>query len=161
MAAISSTPSAVKSLWERWSAVPPGLSKDDERLYSYVAVALLPASLGHVYLLFLFAYWGVWPLAVFNVLSILVWTAGIILWRKQRFTAATLLTTTELIVHQTLVIIYIGWGFGTQYVNNVLPKSIAARLKKADLTIADGFQNASILFADLTGFTPVLEAEAR
>ena len=206
-----------------------------------MAVALLPALLGHVYMLFLFAYWGVWPLAVFNVFSILIWTAGIILWRQQRFTAATLLTTTELIVHTTLVIIYIGWGFGTQYVilvhmmaftlntwygrwtlfgtfalytllfigwyyytvfypplaivpelqlaiinvfnivlvfatitllirylvaaadraneaneellNNVLPKTIAARLRKKEPTIADGFQNASILFADLTGFT--------
>jgi class 3 adenylate cyclase len=39
--------------------------------------------------------------------------------------------------------------------NNVLPKSIAARLKKKEPTIADGFQNASILFADLAGFTPV------
>jgi adenylate cyclase len=37
--------------------------------------------------------------------------------------------------------------------NNVLPKSIAARLRKTESTIADGFQNASILFADLTGFT--------
>ena len=40
-----------------------------------------------------------------------------------------------------------------ELLNNVLPKSIAARLKKKEPTIADGFQNASILFADLTGFT--------
>jgi len=37
--------------------------------------------------------------------------------------------------------------------NNVLPRPIATRLKQAPITIADGFQNASILFADLTGFT--------
>ena len=40
-----------------------------------------------------------------------------------------------------------------ELLNNVLPKSIATRLKKKEPTIADGFQNASILFADLTGFT--------
>ena len=36
---------------------------------------------------------------------------------------------------------------------NILPKSIAQRLKNQDSVIADSFENISVLFADLVGFT--------
>ena len=38
---------------------------------------------------------------------------------------------------------------------NVLPKEIAAILKGGQRTIADNFEEASVLFADLVGFTPL------
>src|SRR5215212_1760633 len=40
---------------------------------------------------------------------------------------------------------------------NVLPSSIAERLREATDTIADQFDSASILFADVVGFTPLAE----
>jgi adenylate cyclase len=40
---------------------------------------------------------------------------------------------------------------------NILPRSIAERLKAAAETIADDFGAASILFADVVGFTPLAE----
>ena len=241
MATISSTTPAVKSLWERLFAIPPGLSKDEERLHNSVGVGLPLGWLVHFFYIFLFAYWGVWPLSVFNIFSVLIYTVAIYLWRQQRYVLATGLVILEVILHYALAIILIGWGFGAQYylflnsvagvintwyerrtiifinalymllfiggyyytvfyppmytvpapqlavfnilnivtifvamgaitsyllaetdradkanedlLNNVLPKSIATRLKKKEPTIADGFQNASILFADLTGFT--------
>lgn len=36
---------------------------------------------------------------------------------------------------------------------NILPASIASRLKASDATIADDFSSASVLFADIVGFT--------
>jgi len=42
-----------------------------------------------------------------------------------------------------------------QLLHNVLPKPIAARLKKTPGTIADAFEDASALFADIVGFTPL------
>jgi class 3 adenylate cyclase len=36
---------------------------------------------------------------------------------------------------------------------NILPASVASRLKGGETSIADGFQEASVLFADLVGFT--------
>jgi class 3 adenylate cyclase len=36
---------------------------------------------------------------------------------------------------------------------NILPKSIAERLKQGETTIADSFTDVSVLFADLAGFT--------
>ena len=40
---------------------------------------------------------------------------------------------------------------------NILPRSIAIRLKAATLTIADHFDSASILFADVVDFTPLAQ----
>jgi adenylate cyclase len=40
---------------------------------------------------------------------------------------------------------------------NVLPASIAERLKVAEGAIADGFEDASVLFADIEGFTELSE----
>lgn len=38
---------------------------------------------------------------------------------------------------------------------NILPSQIADRLKGQQTTIADGFDNVSVLFADIAGFTPM------
>ena len=38
---------------------------------------------------------------------------------------------------------------------NVLPASVAERLKDGETTIADAFDDATVLFADLVGFTPL------
>ena len=38
---------------------------------------------------------------------------------------------------------------------NVLPASVANRLKESDQVIADGFTAATVLFADIVGFTPL------
>jgi adenylate cyclase len=40
---------------------------------------------------------------------------------------------------------------------NVLPASVATRLKESDEVIADGFPSATVLFADIVGFTPLAQ----
>jgi guanylate cyclase len=40
---------------------------------------------------------------------------------------------------------------------NMLPRKVAARLKKKSETIADGYESASILFADIVGFTSLTD----
>jgi len=40
---------------------------------------------------------------------------------------------------------------------NVLPASVASRLKESDEVIADGFDAATVLFADIVGFTPLAQ----
>jgi adenylate cyclase len=41
---------------------------------------------------------------------------------------------------------------------NVLPASVANRLKESEQVIADGFGAATVLFADIVGFTPLAQA---
>jgi adenylate cyclase len=40
---------------------------------------------------------------------------------------------------------------------NVLPESVASRLKESDEVIAEGFVSATVLFADIVGFTPLAQ----
>jgi adenylate cyclase len=40
---------------------------------------------------------------------------------------------------------------------NVLPESVASRLKESDEVIADGYPSATVLFADIVGFTPLAQ----
>jgi len=40
---------------------------------------------------------------------------------------------------------------------NVLPESIAVRLKEGEEVIADNFESVTVLFADIVGFTPLAE----
>jgi guanylate cyclase len=40
---------------------------------------------------------------------------------------------------------------------NVLPASVASRLKESDEVIADGYNAATVLFADIVGFTPLAQ----
>ena len=43
---------------------------------------------------------------------------------------------------------------------NVLPASVASRLKESEQVIADGFAAATVLFADIVGFTPLAQGRA-
>lgn len=40
---------------------------------------------------------------------------------------------------------------------NILPASVASRLKESDQVIADGFASATVLFADIVDFTPLAQ----
>ena len=199
----------------------------------------------------LFALWGVWPLAVFNVFATAMYVV-VMLTLRYRPQQALLFAAAEQVVHAILVVLLIGWGFGGQYylislgvfvfgvswprrfqfayligaialfsagyyytqatvppyevpavplavlnvlnigtvfaiitltvtyliavtrrseaalaveharserlLTNVLPVPIAERLKEHEEVIADGVDGASVLFADIVGFT-VLSAQ--
>jgi adenylate cyclase len=242
--------SAIKPLWNWWFAMPPHITPARRRFYTTIAVGIPPSWSIHFVYIFLFAYWGVWPLAIANVFSVLLWTISAVLWRQRRLVSAYTVISLEIAIHAALVIYYVGSGFGVQYflfallingllaswwprwinlslvalyallfillyyyaqlypplvsvpplqlavinvinvvtvfgiiaavtryfisvaegaeaaleiehaksealLNNVLPTAIAARLKQESATIADGFSSASILFADIAGFTPL------
>ncbi len=82
-----------------------------------------------------------WQMAAFNVFHIVTTFAVI------GATARQLLMETDRANQAT-----------EDLLNNVLPGPIAARLKQEPATIADGFESASILFADIAGFTPVSQS---
>lgn len=73
--------------------------------------------------------------ALFNLLVVVLFTFFLLFYYvKQR---ATLLEQSE------------------NLLRNILPDEIADRLKASDATIAEDFDSASILFADVSGFTPM------
>ncbi len=246
----------IKLAWNWWFVAPPDFTSSQRRRDAVAAFTYLPSWITSWIYIFLFGYWGVAPLVVFNVFSLVfVWSGLIFFWRNRREKITYLqsnlmywVVVIQVIAQTTLVIYFLGWGFGFQYIlmiaaainftaprkawinycllalttiffvciyyytnffppifvvpfsqlafiniihiaitfllistivahyislfkraeaalkeehakseallNNVLPTAIAARLKTEQGTIADDFANASILFADLAGFTP-------
>ena len=241
----------LKHLWNRYLSFFNDFNSAKGRERALAAWSIPLAAILHFSYILLFAYWQVWPLTIFNIFSVLFYVGLLsIVLRLEKQSLANSLAMAEIVVHQALVIFYIGWGFGAQYLllltmvlmfllktdysrkvqagitttmtiificfyyytetslplytvppfqlaiinmlnilfsfatiavgiifathlanqaetalalehekseallNNVLPTVIANRLKDTDGTIADDFANASILFADLAGFTP-------
>lgn len=57
--------------------------------------------------------------------------------------------------NNTLTLLRVEQAKSENLLLNILPKEIAAILKNENRTIADSFDGASILFADMVGFTPL------
>ena len=58
---------------------------------------------------------------------------------------------------QTLAELVVERGKSERLLLNVLPASIASRLKESEQVIADGFPSATVLFADIVGFTALAQ----
>lgn len=69
----------------------------------------------HVVLLFSFLALGVWPMAAFNVLSVLCFVGVRVLFKRGQLGLALGIAIAEVIVHQVLAVSFCGWEPGFQY----------------------------------------------
>jgi class 3 adenylate cyclase len=233
---------------QKWLTVPPTLRGKERWGYGVYNIAIPLAWSIHVAFTFLFLYWQVPPLALFNMLSVVIWSLAFFTKQRLHLRLTFFMIYFEILAHAILCFLFLGWGFGYQYqiigvfvapfliplrkresiftavimagvtawayqytlthpplaqidpiqlnflsiinmlagfvvliagmyyivdiaeraevnleiehrksetlLNNVLPTAIAARLKQDSTTIADSFSEASVLFADIAGFTP-------
>ena len=229
-----------------WLPTPADADPDTHRALALIRFGGPMGLIVHGLYVPLFAWWGVWPLAAFNVFSTAAYAVGMLALRG-RPQQALLVAGSEVVLHAILVVLLIGWGFGGQYylfqlvvfvvafrftlrfqvsvsvgaivlfssgyyytqatvppyevpavplavlnvlniaivfalaalavayliavtrrseaalaveharserlLTNVLPVPIAERLKENEEVIADGVDGASVLFADIVGFT--------
>jgi guanylate cyclase len=63
-----------------------------------------------------FAWWRVWPLVVANVAGLLAWVMVMILAARGRVLLSTGLIYATVTVGAVLAVVFVGWGFGGQYV---------------------------------------------
>ena len=75
----------------------------------------------HGLFIVIFALLGVRALALFNILSVALWSTGLILHRRGYITQGYLLITVENIAHAAVCIFVIGWDAGFQYLVLVQP----------------------------------------
>jgi len=113
--AIERLTSTLNTSFNWWVPIPANASPQERRSYSAAAIALPFGAIGHIFFLFLFAYWKIPALVIANIISILIYVAGGILLRNNKMDWAMLLTSLEVIVHSSLVIYFVGWGLGIQY----------------------------------------------
>lgn len=98
-----------------WGTIPSETTPQERRTYNMLVISQPAGLLSHVFLIFLFAYWGIPELVIVNIISVLLWVASIVLLRKHRLGWASILIGFEVTAHATLVIYFVGWGMGMQY----------------------------------------------
>ena len=69
-------------------------------------------ALVHFFLAFIFGYYKVYPLLIFNVLSVLTYLSCTVLIRKEYLLPVYWITYLEIILHSFVSTICIGWQFG-------------------------------------------------
>ncbi|HUK60388.1 MAG TPA: adenylate/guanylate cyclase domain-containing protein [Stellaceae bacterium] len=82
----------------------------------------------------------------------------LLIMRRFNLAAAVLLTATILLIYRRLLDraelrVQAAQKVSERLLGNILPSAIASRLKRDEYPIADQFQEISVLFADIVGFT--------
>lgn len=221
-----------------------------QRYYILGKITYIFAMVVHTSWLILFSTLNVTNLALFNVFSVLTFILCLYLNKRRQFLSAVSIATIEVLLHQVLAVLLIGWSAGFQYylfsliflpfltdkknlplkfflsisiivtymilehyyssatpiyvvksaatlilnkmnilfslaliciwayyfnnsvnaaedafereqlkaenlLHNILPNTIAEKLKAGNQNIADGFENVTVLFLDIVGFTPL------
>lgn len=90
----------------------------------------------HVLFLGLFLWVKVFPLALVNVASVLVYLAGFVLSRRGRIETVTLAVAVEIVVHAVVATIVIGWasGFGA-YILLTLPVLVVSGVRSRPVKV--------------------------
>ena len=95
--------------------VPAYASPQERRSYHVAAIGYPAGTVVHILFIFLFAYWEIPALALFNIFSVLIWLLSLLSTRKNHLELGYALVIIELVIHQMLVVYFVGWGMGMQY----------------------------------------------
>ncbi|MHA2219351.1 MAG: hypothetical protein ACXACY_25845 [Candidatus Hodarchaeales archaeon] len=100
---------------------PPNVKEENQSYFVALSVITIFGLSAHVSLLFIFWFFGVKQLALFNIISVSAFLIAIILNRKGYHIICMIISFFEVCIHQTLCIIIIGWGSGFQYYILLIP----------------------------------------
>lgn len=119
----------------------------DRQKYSLMIYSILFV---HFFLTCLFGYFRVYPLFIFNVISVLTYLSSIRLIHKDKFLSVYYITYTEIVLHSFAATICVGWKYGfAQYLIAIIPVCFymcyTMNTKRRKMLIATG----SALFAIL------------
>lgn len=96
--------------------IPSHVGTDEKGDYLVMFLGGLAALGLHALFLVLFFAFGVTPLTLFNVLSVILFTLVLVyLYRTGDTLSAVIVTAAEVIVHQAVAVYYLGWDCGFQY----------------------------------------------
>ncbi len=96
--------------------VPENIAPEHRRAYHLALILAGVSGSSHFMVLLTFAMGGITILAIANIASVLLFVGIFFMIRHTGKTGlGMVLMSTEFIVHQVLVVYYIGWGYGFQY----------------------------------------------
>jgi sigma-B regulation protein RsbU (phosphoserine phosphatase) len=133
-------PISIHRLQQRLKEPPASVPPQEYRFFIFTNYAFLIAGGFHFCFIFLMVFLKLYPLAVYNLFSSLVWAVAIILNLKGVRLAPYILADVEVLVHAGLTAIFIGWDAGFHYY--ILAASVVVFLSyfsmKLKITLAVG-----------------------
>lgn len=91
----------------------------DKQKFSFIIYSV---ALVHFFLTIIFGYLKVYPLFIFNIVSVITYLLASLLVRKERFWSVFYITYLEIILHSFVATIFIGWMSGfAQYIIALVP----------------------------------------
>ena len=103
---------------------PSSVKEENQNYFVFLSVGTIFGLSAHVSYLFIFGFFGVKQLALFNIISVSAWLTAVILNRKGYHIISLIICILEICIHQTLCVIIIGWESGFQYYILIIPMSI-------------------------------------
>jgi class 3 adenylate cyclase len=100
---------------------PPNVEEKNYPTFVPVNFGAVFGTLNHAVWLFIFFFLNVKPLYFFNFISVSMWFSAVLLNRKGFHFASFALISLEILLHQTLCVINIGWSTGFQYWIFIIP----------------------------------------
>lgn len=86
------------------------------------SVIIYSVALVHLFLFLVFGYFKVYPLFIFNLISVTLYLSSTLLIRKEHFIPVYCITYLEIILHSFVTALLIGWQFGfAQYIIGLIP----------------------------------------
>lgn len=95
--------------------LPEHIQAENYRMYIVMNYMSYLGIIAHVLFIPLFVWLGIWPLVLFNLISISAWVAGQRLNRQGQHYTAVLIISLEVILHAILAVYYLGWDSGFHY----------------------------------------------
>jgi len=109
----------MKSLWQSkftelitriFLERPPNVDENSFAAFVVFNIVTIFGTANHIGYLFLFWFLDVNVLALFNIISILMWALSFYFCRKGSHFLSVTVMVIELLLHQILCVIFIGWG---------------------------------------------------
>lgn len=135
------------------------------------SVIIYSVTLVHIFLSFVFGYFRIFPLFIYNIASVIAYLSCTQLIRKEHFWPVYYITYFEIILHSFIATIYVGWQFGfAQYIVALTPVGFyicyTMNTKPRKMAIATAsalFAMASFLSCKILSFyvTPMYEQHVR
>ena len=119
----------IKPLFERFHRIPENLppeyhTHEAYRSYVWSNYTYLLAATIHLLFILMFALIGANLLALFNIVSVIIWFGCVHMNLRGHYMSAFLLGDAEILAHGLLAMIFIGWDSGFQYYLLIMPMAV-------------------------------------
>ena len=122
---ISNQRNKIWSITDRYFFIrPPEVREENQNYFVFLSIITALGFTAHLSYFFTFWIFGVAPLALFNIISIIAWFCAAVLNRKGHHLCSMVTCIIEVCLHQSLCVIVIGWGSGFQYYLLIIPVGI-------------------------------------